>query len=149
MPDSRTLYEHLILEHNKHPQHYGTLKTATASFDAYNPLCGDTFKLHLQLENQTFSAITFEGNGCAISKASASMLTEVLLGKTLDGFYALYQAFHSMLQESPDAPVDEATLGNLAAFAGVRAYPMRIKCAILPWRALEEFLNSNTAEDGE
>jgi nitrogen fixation protein NifU and related proteins len=149
MPDSRTLYEHLILEHNKHPQHYGALEAATASVDAYNPLCGDTFKLYIQLENNTFSAITFEGNGCAISKASASMLTEILRGRTVDGFHALYQAFHSMLQESPDAPVDEATLGNLTAFAGVRAYPMRIKCAMLPWRALDEFLKSNTAKSRE
>lgn len=146
MPDSRNLYEHLILEHNKDPQHYGALEAATANVDAYNPLCGDTFKLHLQLENQTFSAITFEGNGCAISKASASMMTEMLQAKTVDGFHTLYQAFHSMLQESPDAPVDEAALGNLAAFAGVRAYPMRIKCAVLPWRALDEFLKSNTAK---
>jgi nitrogen fixation NifU-like protein len=149
MPDSRTLYEHLILEHNKHPQHYGALESATAGVDAYNPLCGDTFKLHLQLENQTFSAITFEGNGCAISKASASMLTEILQGKTVEAFRILYQAFHSMLQEPTDAPVDERRLGSLAAFAGVRAFPMRIKCAILPWRALDDFLKSDDAGLGE
>ncbi len=149
MSESNVLYEQLILEHNKHPKNYSKRDDATAVIDAYNPLCGDTFKLYIQLENQTFSAITFEGNGCAISKASASMLTEILQGKTVDGFHALYQAFHSMLQESPDAPVDEAALGNLAAFAGVRAYPMRIKCAVLPWRALDEFLKSNTAKSGE
>lgn len=149
MHDSRNLYEQLILEHNKHPQNYERLEGATVVVDAYNPLCGDTFKLYAQLDKQTFSAITFEGNGCAISKASASMLTEILQGKTVDAFYALYQSFHLMLQESPDAPVDEAALGNLAAFAGVRAYPMRVKCAILPWRALDAFLKSNTAKSGE
>jgi len=77
------------------------------------------------------------------------MMTEVLQGKTVDGFHALYQAFHSMLQESPDAPVDERRLGSLAAFAGVRAFPMRIKCAILPWRALNDFLKSGDAGLGE
>lgn len=149
MTDSRNLYEQLILEHNKHPQNYRKMEAATATVDAYNPLCGDTFKLYLHLDNKSFSALTFEGNGCAISKASASMLTEILQDKTVHAFHALYQAFHSMLQESPDAPVDERILGSLAAFAGVRAFPMRIKCAILPWRALDDFLKSDDAGLGE
>lgn len=135
-PDSRRLYESIILDHNKSPRNYGKPAQAAAAIEAVNPLCGDTFTLYLVADGEHITTLSFEGNGCAISKASASLMTCMLKGKTREAAVALGNAFESMLQKEPDAPVNEALLGDLMAFSGVRAFPMRIKCAVLCWRAL-------------
>ena len=149
MPNSKNLYEHLILEHNKNPHNYGKLSDPDLTISAYNPLCGDSFQIYLALEDLNITAMKFEGNGCAISKASASMLTEIVKGKTQKEFQHILQAFNDMFKNDSDSPIETQVLGNLIAFSGVRAFPMRIKCAILPWRALSSAFDNYTLTTGK
>ncbi len=136
MSDSRALYEQVILDHTKNPRNFGALDPCDHKAEGYNPLCGDHLTLYLRMDGDIISEIAFEGNGCAISKSSASLMTTVLKGKTIEAARSLFDHFHTMLTDTPDAPIDEAAVGKLRVFGGVREYPMRIKCATLAWHAL-------------
>ena len=135
---SDNLYENLILDHNKHPRNFGPMEAPTLEGDGNNPLCGDHLKVYLRLEGDLLTQVQFSGSGCAIAKASASMMTCAVVGKTCSEVEKLAQQFEHMLTVSSEveAVINEKELGLLDAFSSLRRYPMRLKCALLPWRAL-------------
>ena len=133
MSELRELYQQIILDHNKAPRNYGRLADANRDSEGYNPLCGDHLQVFAQVQDGTIRRISFEGSGCAISRASASLMTAALEGRTVAEAEAIFAQFHQMLLSAADAPVDRDQLGKLAALAGVREFPMRVKCATLPW----------------
>ena len=147
MSDARAMYEQVILDHNKNPRNYGPMDTPDRVVDGFNPLCGDTLKVYLKFDGDIVTDVKFEGHGCAISKSSASLMTTAVKGKTRAEAQALFDAFHHMLKSDHTAPVDEAALGKLRVFAGVREFPVRIKCATLPWHALASALDSDVPEE--
>jgi nitrogen fixation NifU-like protein len=130
-----SLYQDLILDHNRRPQNYGRIASANRRIDGDNPLCGDRLTLWVNLSADTIEDLSFEGSGCAISRASASLMTSAVKGKTRSEADALLQQFHQMLTGTL-ASDDVASLGKLAAFGGVSQFPMRVKCATLCWHAL-------------
>jgi nitrogen fixation protein NifU and related proteins len=132
----RALYEQVILEHNRKPRNFGAMDGAHAKAEGLNPLCGDDITVYLKLDGDTIVDVSFDGRGCAISKASASVMTTLLKGKTKKESEALFVDFHHLVTSDPGAPYDEKALGKLAAFSGVREFPVRIKCATLAWHAL-------------
>jgi nitrogen fixation NifU-like protein len=136
------LYRDVILDHNRRPRNFGPLETADASADGVNPLCGDRLTLRLKLAADKIEEIRFEGQGCAISTASASLMTEAVKGKTRAEALGLFDRVHRLLTEE-DAEPDG--LGKLAALSGVREYPARVKCASLCWHTLVSALNSHDA----
>ena len=144
MSDARALYEQVIIDHTKHPRNYGALGEADRVVDGYNPLCGDAFKIYVRFDGDVVADLTFDGNGCAISKSSASLMTTLVKGKTRAEAEALADAFQAMLKSDVNVPVDEATLGKLRVFAGVREFPMRVKCATLAWHALKAGLGKDS-----
>ena len=133
------LYRDVILDHNRKPRNFGALEAADASVEGYNPMCGDHLTLRLKLNDGTISDIRFEGQGCAISTASASLMTEAVKGKSRDEALQLFDRVHHLLTED-SAPSDE--LGKLAALSGVREYPARVKCASLCWHTLASALKA-------
>ncbi len=135
MSDLRDLYQEVILDHNRSPRNFGRLDDADLQADGHNPLCGDKLSITVKLTGDRVTDLRFEGSGCAISKASASLMTEGVKGRTLDDLGRLFERFHRLVTDQT-APVDEAGLGKLAVFAGVRDYPARVKCAILAWHTL-------------
>ena len=135
------LYRDLILDHNKNPRNFGELENATKSIEGVNPLCGDKLKLFLLLENDLIKDISFIGTGCAISVASASMMTENAKGLDVNQCLELYAMVHSMLTGKDE--IDEERLGKIMALSGVKAYPSRVKCASLSWHALKKALSTN------
>ena len=139
--DLQDLYQEVILDHNKRPRNFGKPRGANAHSEGYNPLCGDAITIHVTLEDDRIRDIGFEGSGCAVSKASASMMTEALKGKTLDEAQKLFEVFHRLLTTGGNAgDTDLDALGKLAAFTGVREFPMRVKCATLAWHAFQAAL---------
>jgi nitrogen fixation protein NifU and related proteins len=132
------LYKEVILDHYKSPRNKRPLEDATVSLRKTNPLCGDDLTIHARLDDGTVAAIAFEGQGCSISQASASMLTEATLGRTVDDASALATEFRSMMEGKVDP--DEDAFGDLVALKGVAKYPVRIKCAVLGWDALQDAL---------
>lgn len=139
MSDLRDLYQEVILDHNRSPRNFGTLEPARAQ-QGHNPLCGDRLTLYLQVQGGRIVGVTFVGTGCAISKASASMMTEAVKGRTLEEAHALFEAFHDMLTADSAAGPSAAALeqlGKLAVFQGVSEYPTRVKCATLAWHTLQ------------
>ncbi len=138
----RDLYQEMLLDHHKHPRNRGRLPGANREAQGYNPLCGDRVTVYLLLRGDVIEGIAFEGNGCAICTASCSVMTEVLRGKKEADAEALYGRFHDLVTSDPDARVDGATLGKLVIFAGVREFPMRIKCATLAWHTMRAALRS-------
>lgn len=130
------LYQEVILDHNRRPRNFGALTTATHRANGHNPLCGDRLTLALDVKDGVIADVKFEGNGCAISKASASLMTDAIKGKTTDDATALFQAFHAMVTTPMDRDVDELAVGKLAVLAGVREFPTRVKCASLAWHTL-------------
>ncbi len=144
MSDLRELYQEVILDHNRRPRNFQKLEGANRTAEGYNPLCGDQITVYLRLEDDMVSGVSFEGSGCAISKASASMMTAALKGKTRTEVASLFKAFHTMVTVDLGAAIDPLELGKLAAFAGVREFPIRVKCATLPWHTLRAAL-----EDGQ
>jgi len=138
--DLRDLYQEVILDHNKRPRNFGKLDGANRHAEGYNPLCGDRLTVYLDLEGDTIRDIRFEGSGCAISKASASMMTSELKGKTVGEAEDTFHRFHRMVTEEGSS--DAESLGKLAAFSGVREFPVRVKCASLPWHTLDAALKS-------
>ena len=135
MSDLRDLYQEVILDHNRRPRNFGRLDDADFRADGHNPLCGDRLSVTVKLTGDRVSDVRFEGAGCAISKASASLMTEGVKGRTLDELRGLFDQFHRLVTDRT-ASGDDAGLGKLAVFAGVRDYPARVKCAILAWRTL-------------
>ncbi len=127
------LYQQVILDHSRKPLHFHALPAANRSAEGNNPFCGDHFTVFLKLEGGVIQDISFLGSGCAISKASASMMTDLLKGKTVAEAEKLFAQYQEMVMTGP---ADEEALGKLCAFAGVRRFPMRVKCALLPWHAL-------------
>ena len=135
MSELRELYQEVILDHNKHPHNFGELDGADRHADGYNPLCGDRLAVYVNLDGEVISDVSFLGSGCAISKASASLMTDAVKGKTLSEARALFERFLRLV--TGDSVVTESeTMGKLAVFAGVREYPTRVKCASLAWHTL-------------
>ncbi len=133
------LYRDVIIDHNKSPRNFGELDPPRREADGYNPLCGDRLTIYLVLDGERIANLRFRGNGCAISIASASLMTEALKGKTIAEARDLFEQMHTLLTERDSTP-DEEALGKLAALEGVRAYPSRIKCATLAWHTLQSAL---------
>jgi nitrogen fixation NifU-like protein len=134
------LYRDVILDHNRQPRNFGDLNSPDAMIEGYNPLCGDRLTLRLKLAGDRITDIRFEGQGCAISTASASLMTEAVKGKTRSEAMALFERIHRLLTDDAE-PVDEE-LGKLAALSGVREFPARVKCATLAWHTLKSALTS-------
>jgi nitrogen fixation NifU-like protein len=141
MADYKALYQEVILDHNKKPRNYGTLEHPSHSAEGHNPLCGDHLSVALQLQGDTIDQIAFHGESCAICKASASMMTAAVKGKSREQAQALTQEFLAMATGKLDLSQPNQ-IGRLAVFAGVRDLPTRVKCAILPWHTLQAAFNS-------
>jgi len=141
--DLRDLYQELILDHQKRPRNYRKLEAPNRVMRGVNPLCGDSLELQLNVEDGVVKDIGFEGSGCAISKSSASMMTERIKGKPVAEALEIFGRFHHMLTEGAPSEADEEALGKLAVFAGVREYPARVKCATLAWQTLKAALESD------
>ena len=139
--DIRELYQEMIIDHNRNPRNYYDMPDATASADGFNRLCGDQLTVYLKIDSGIVVDASFMGSGCAISKASASLMTEALRGKTVEEVHDLFHRFHTMLttDNQPEA------LDKLVVLAGVRAYPARVKCATLAWHILEAALRHDTS----
>ena len=135
MSELTDLYQEVILDHNRRPHNFRVIEPATARQEGYNPLCGDRLTLYLTLEGDVIKDAAFQGSGCAISKASASLMTDAVKGKTVPEARALFDQFHDMITSSPDSP--PADLGKLSVLAGVREFPTRIKCASLAWHTMK------------
>jgi nitrogen fixation protein NifU and related proteins len=142
MSELSELYQQVILDHNKKPRNFRKLENANHSAEGYNPLCGDQLTVYLDLENGAVKEIAFEGSGCAISKAAASMMTQAVKGKSREQAEELFTEFHSMVTGELDEETEENSLGNLKIFAGVREFPVRVKCATLPWHTLQAALKN-------
>ena len=138
MADLRELYQEVILEHSKAPRNYRELKTADHKAEGFNPLCGDRFTVFLEMEGESIKDIGFQGSGCAISKASASMMTQSLKGKTRGEAKELFERFHETVTGHAE---HQENLGKLAVFAGVSEFPTRVKCATLAWHTLQAALD--------
>ncbi|HLG32355.1 MAG TPA: SUF system NifU family Fe-S cluster assembly protein [Ignavibacteriaceae bacterium] len=140
-PELKELYQQVILDHNKSPRNFRKIDNATQHAEGYNPLCGDRLDVYLIIKNGIVEDISFKGEGCAISKASASLMTSTLKGKTKEETEILFEKFHNLvtgkLGENPD--IDE--LGKLAVFSGVQEFPVRVKCASLAWHTMMNALN--------
>lgn len=139
MADLRDLYQEVILEHSKAPRNYRELAVANQHAEGYNPLCGDHFTVYLQVEGDAIRDISFQGSGCAISKASASMMTQALKGRSKEEARKLFDRFHKLVTTG-EANGDRPELGKLAVFSGVSEFPVRVKCATLAWHTLQAAL---------
>ena len=143
MSELRSLYQEIILDHNKKPRNFGKMAGANRTLEGYNPLCGDHYTLYLKIEGDTIVDISFEGAGCAISKASASVMTTLVKGKTREEAQKLFEVFHKLVTgELTDISFE--SLGKLAAFAGVSEFPARVKCAGLAWHTMNSALDAKT-----
>ena len=140
MSDLTELYQELIVDHSKRPRNFGKLETANHEATGYNPLCGDKVTVYLRLENGLVAEARFEGVGCAISTASASLMTERLKGKTLAEAESLFQNFHDLVTAGQPGPAAMEQLGKLKVFSGVKDYPVRVKCATLAWHTFRAAL---------
>jgi len=144
MPDLRDLYQDVIIEHSKAPRNYRELATANHKAEGFNPLCGDHFTVYLDLEGDRIRDIAFQGSGCAISKASDSMMTQSLKGKTRADAEDIFERFHRLVTGQADNG-NKTELGKLAVFSGVSEFPVRVKCATLAWHALHAALEGKQA----
>ena len=135
MSDLADLYQEVILDHNRRPRNFHALADASHRAEGYNPLCGDRLTLYLKVADGVVADVSFEGAGCAISKASASLMTDAIKGRTVADVQALFDRFHRMVTTPPGQPVED--LGKLSALAGVREFPVRVKCASLAWHTLK------------
>jgi len=140
MSDLSDLYQEVILDHNRRPRNFRVLADASHTAEGYNPLCGDRLTLYLKVEGETIADVSFEGAGCAISKASASMMTDALKGRTIAEANVLFERFHRMVTTPPEQSVED--MGKLSSLAGVREFPVRVKCASLAWHTLRAAMAS-------
>jgi nitrogen fixation NifU-like protein len=141
MQDLRELYQSVILDHNKKPRNFARPERANREAHGHNPLCGDKLDVFAEVEDGVLRDVGFVGSGCAISKASASLMTEAVKGRTLDEVEALFERFHRVVTSDSRTPVDASGLGKLEVLAGVREFPMRVKCATLAWHTLRAALH--------
>jgi nitrogen fixation NifU-like protein len=135
MSELSDLYQEVILDHNRRPRNFRVIEPATARQEGYNPLCGDRLTLYLTIDGDVIKDVSFQGSGCAISKASASLMTDQVKGKTVEQARELFDRFHAMITSNPEAPADD--LGKLNVLAGVREFPTRVKCASLAWHTMK------------
>jgi nitrogen fixation protein NifU and related proteins len=141
--DLRELYQEIIIDHNRNPRNHRVIENASCEAHGFNPLCGDKLTVYLQLKQGVINDISFIGCGCAISQASASLMTDVLQGKTVNEAHELFERFHSMVTEDKEQP--SLALDKLTVLAGVRTFPARVKCATLAWHTLEAALKKDNA----
>ena len=144
MSELDDLYQEVILDHNRRPHNFRVIDPASAKQEGYNPLCGDRLTLYLTVKDGVITDVGFQGSGCAISKASASLMTDAVKGKTVEEARALFDRFHEMITSPPDSPLPE--IGKLAVLGGVRDYPTRVKCAGLAWHTLKAAVSGHGAE---
>ena len=149
MSELSELYQQVILDHNKKPRNFHKLEAANHKALGHNPLCGDQLTVYARLDNGTISDVSFEGSGCAISKAAASMMTVAVKGKTQQDVETLFEEFHRMVTGELDEENEPNNLGHLKIFAGVREFPVRVKCASLAWHTLKAALNDQTLTSTE
>lgn len=140
----RDLYQEVVFDHNRNPRNFRLMEDATRKIDGFNPLCGDKITLYIKLNGETIEDVSFQGSGCAISTASASLMTEIVRGQTEAQAHETFELFHRIVT-GEDARTNFEELGKLAVLAGVRAYPARVKCATLPWHSLEAALKNEGA----
>ena len=140
MSELSDLYQEVILEHNKNPRNFREIADADQYADGKNPLCGDALRVYISLDGDTVTDVAFKGSGCAISKASASMMTQAVKGKTKAEAEAIFGEFHAMVTGELDTETQENELGKLKIFAGVLEFPARVKCASLSWHTLNAAL---------
>ena len=138
MSDLSDLYQEVILDHNKRPRNFHTIDSASHQAEGFNPLCGDRLHLYLKVEDDVVTEVGFQGSGCAISKASASIMTDSVKGRPVAEVHDLFRRFHTMVTTPPDQSVED--MGKLSALAGVREFPVRVKCASLAWHTLKSAL---------
>jgi len=143
MFDIKDLYQEVIVDHNRSPRNFGKLEDANRTLEGYNPLCGDKLTLYIKTDGDKINEIAFDGSGCAISVASASLMTDAMKGKTLQEAESLFNQFHSLITTDDDVDMDQ--LGKLAALAGVKAYPARVKCASLCWHTMHSVIQGDDA----
>jgi nitrogen fixation NifU-like protein len=145
MSELLDLYQEVILDHNKRPRNFGRLEPSDRQAEGHNPLCGDRLTVYLRLEDDSVAEIRFDGLGCAISKASASLMSESVKGKSRQEIERLFEEFHQLMTGDPSVRGKaSAALGKLAVFEGVREFPIRVKCATLPWHTLKAALDEET-----
>ncbi len=141
MSEINELYQEVILDHNKNPRNFREMESATNTADGHNPLCGDALKVYVEMEDEKVKDVAFLGSGCAISKASASIMTQTVKGKSREEAEKMFDEFHRMVTGELDEETDENSLGKLKIFAGVREFPARVKCASLSWHTLHAALH--------
>ncbi len=141
MSELNELYQEVILDHNKNPRNFREMETATNTADGNNPLCGDALRVYVEMEDDKVKDVAFKGSGCAISKASASMMTQTVKGKSKEEAEILFNEFHKMVTGELDTETEENNLGKLKIFAGVLEFPARVKCASLSWHTLHAALS--------
>jgi len=144
MSELRELYQEVILDHNKSPRNYRTMDDATRHVEGYNPLCGDHYTIYVKLDGDKISDVSFQGAGCAISKASASVMSSLVKGHTIAEAEELFQDFHRLVKGEIEGAEEIERLGKLAAFAGVSEFPARVKCASLAWHTLHAAVKSDS-----
>jgi nitrogen fixation NifU-like protein len=142
MSELSDLYQEVILDHNRRPRNFRAIEGASRQEEGYNPLCGDRLTLYVTLDGDRIADVAFQGSGCAISKASASLMTEALKGKTVAEARGLFDKFHEMVTSAPET--EAADLGKLSVLSGVREYPTRVKCASLAWHTLKAAVSGDT-----
>ena len=141
--DLQDLYQQVILDHGRSPRNFRIQEAADGHADGYNPLCGDQVTVFCKLEDNKLTDVSFQGKGCAICTASASMMTQIIKNKSTTEAEAMFEQFHNLLTKDDEDEDAAEQLGKLAVFAGVRKYPMRVKCATLPWHTLKAALNES------
>jgi nitrogen fixation NifU-like protein len=149
MSELNDLYQQVILDHNKNPRNFREIESASRTADGNNPLCGDALRVYVELEDDRVKDVAFKGSGCAISKASASMMTQMVKGKTKAEAEILFDEFHRMVLGEMDEEQEENHLGKLKIFAGVREFPARVKCASLSWHTLHAALSGEESVSTE
>ena len=138
--DLRDLYQEVVIDHSRRPRNFRKLEAPDRTVEGFNPLCGDKLVLYLKLKDRVIEDVSFEGSGCAISKASASMMTSAVKGKITEEAKELFGRFHTLITEGPEGSVKGEELGKLAVFGGVSEFPARVKCASLAWHTLRAAL---------
>jgi nitrogen fixation NifU-like protein len=142
----RELYQQVILDHNKSPRNFRVMENPTQEADGHNPLCGDTLHVYLHVDDGIVKDVSFQGSGCAISKASASLMTSMIKGKSVEEAEKLFENFHALVTGNLGSDHDISELGKLGVFAGVQEFPVRVKCASLAWHTMETALHQNGKE---
>ena len=146
MFDAQDLYQEIVMDHNRRPRNFGSIADSTSSSEGFNPLCGDQVTVFLKVSDEIVEDVSFEGIGCAISKSSASMMTEEVKGKSVEEALMVFQAFRRMLTTTGDQVEDSEILGDLEILKGVSQYPTRIKCATLSWHTLQAALQGSGSD---